>query len=223
MPTTGNLSQSNILIYCKKLYFVLGGGIAKDQSLPSHVQSRCDFVISDASSEDYVLTSSSFSLNVPPHLDEDRFVISEASLMGKYLKDNSIKCRVGAEQQSHDTFGAFFFLFSLYLEIINFDNLVVVTSDFHLKRSEIIFEHLKKNWNKKNISNVSKYELISIPSIKNTEISSRIQYEKQACISIKKRFKILNNWAEISSYVLTKHTNYSLQYAGRKLKNKQGY
>jgi hypothetical protein len=223
MPMTGNLFQNNILIYCKKLYFVLGGGIAEGQSLPSHVQSRCDFVISDASIEDYVLTSSSFSLNVPPHLDKDRFIISEASLMGKYLKNNSIKCSVGAEQQSHDTFGAFFFLFSLYLEIINFEKLVVVTSDFHLKRCEIIFEHLNEHWNKKNVTNISKYELISIPSFENTEISSRIQYEKQASISMKKRLKTLKNWLDISSYVLTKHTNYSLQYSGRKLKNKQGY
>ncbi len=210
------------MIYCNKLFFVLGGGI-DNGSLPNHVSTRCDEVIDQATSKDHVLTSSSFSLNVPPNLDKDGYILSEASLMAKYLQANNLACPISTEQQSHDTFGAFFFLFALYFDIIKFNKLVIITSDFHVERSSLIFNHLNKYWGY-NPPVIKDFEFIKTNTSKSDEIKSRINHEKSSISILKKRFSKLQNKDLISEYVLTKHSNYSLQYSGRKLDSgQQGY
>lgn len=221
----GSSFRDNTLIYCNNLYFVLGGGLLENGSLPKNVKKRCDYVISNSTCNDLALTSSSFSLNVPPKLDCEGYVISESSAMGNYLKKNESRAKVLTEQQSHDTFGAFFFLFSLYFQIINFKKLIIITSDFHIKRSKIIFEHLNYCWTADNRNFIDNYSFKSIKSVNDDEIKYRIKYEEKACKQMKERFKELSTREEISNYVLTVHTNYSLQYSGRRLikSNKQGY
>ena len=111
---------------------ILGGGL-KNGSLPDHVLSRCSYVLDNANKGDFAITSSSFSLNVPPHTDNQGFIISEASVMANYMNDNDLRCDVITEQQSHDTFGAFFFIFSLYFNFIKFKSIEIITSDFHIE------------------------------------------------------------------------------------------
>ena len=94
---------------------IMGGGIVKDGSLPSHLQPRVEKVIESYNSASLVICSSSFSLNVPPKLTKDGYVISEASVIARELKKSCSNFEILCEQFSHDTVGSVFFCFDLFI------------------------------------------------------------------------------------------------------------
>lgn len=118
----------------------MGGGIGVDGSPAAHVVPRCDQAIRLACrlSRPLVVTSSSYSLNVPPKIDGLGFPLSEASACYDYIRGHGYEGDMLCEQLSHDSVGSVFFTLALFAEKFRVRDVVFVTSHFHAERVKSI-------------------------------------------------------------------------------------
>ena len=91
-----------------KIYIILGGGIKDNGKIPDHVLSRLDIASSLCQKNDLIITSSSFSLNIPPKMDKNNFILFESTEMAKELYKRGFRNLI-TENWSHDTIGSALF------------------------------------------------------------------------------------------------------------------
>lgn len=197
----------------ESIYIVLGGGVLETGDLPDYVISRLDLVSTIASKNDLIITSSSFSLNLPPKKDGQGYPIFECVEMAKNLKERDLE-NVICEGWSHDTIGSAIFcrmiLDNLFDEM---KTLNVVTSDFHFLRTKEIFnwafEELRPKKFKLNFHNVK-----SSRNHKNT-IKDRLIQEEQSINSFRKNFKHIKTISSALRYLLLNHDNYNTSFSSK--------
>tara|TARA_B100000768_G_scaffold182034_1_gene208655 strand:+ start:2217 stop:2849 length:633 start_codon:yes stop_codon:yes gene_type:complete len=193
-----------------KLYIILGGGIQDSGKLPDHVISRLDLVSSMAGAEDLILTSSSFSLNVPPKLDKDRYPIFESVQMAKVLKERGFKNLI-TENWSHDTIGSAIFCRMLIDSLqLNSINISVITSDFHFKRTSEIFSWAFNNL--KPIYNPIEVIFSKSPKEYQADIKKRVKKEKEASMAFNSNFRDIKLFKDALKKLLVSHDNYNLKH-----------
>ncbi len=80
-------------------------------------------------------------MNTPPKLDSLGFPLSEAKVMMEYYKSNGgASNNLYLENASTDTIGSAVFIKLLFSWLLENRNIFVITSDFHLKRTKVIFK-----------------------------------------------------------------------------------
>ena len=191
----------------------MGGGISDDLSLPTHVLERVDLLTSITNKSDFILTSSSYSLNLPPKLNSGGFPISESITIGQYLKEEGY-INVIAENWSHDTIGSALFCraivssMELQPKIIN-----VVTSDFHHERVSKIFKWAFEGLSPF-ISLVKIYPSITRGYSKQL-LESRQAKEKQALKEFTRNFAQTTEFSNALHSLFLNHANYNLSFSSK--------
>lgn len=194
----------------KVLYIILGGGIDKKGNLPDHVLSRIDLVSRIANKDDLIIASSSFSLNLPPKLDNDGYVIFESVKIAQELQKIGFK-NIITENWSHDTIGSAVFC-RMLIDSLELESslITVITSDFHFKRtSEIFF------WAFNLLKPIYKpiKVLYSESSQKyKQDIEQRLKKEEDAKEAFIANFKDIDSFKEGLKKLLTSHDNYNLKH-----------
>ncbi len=116
-----------------------GGGVRAKGELPLWVKRRLDRAIQIHQGE-FIITLSAGTVYKPPPLDEEGFPIFESVAGANYLVNHGIDPnKVLIETCSYDTIGNAFFSRVIHVEHRKFTNLMVITSDFHMARTETIF------------------------------------------------------------------------------------
>ena len=119
---------------------VPGGGVRAGGELPRWVQRRLDLAI-ELSRGAYIVTLSAGTTHRAPPLDENGFPIFESAAGAKYLIGAGVPAdRVLIEAHSYDTIGNAFFSRVVHVDPQGFRKLLVITSDFHLPRTQRVFE-----------------------------------------------------------------------------------
>lgn len=190
------------------IYIILGGGVNKNGNLPNHVLNRVDLVSNIATKEDLIIASSSFSLNIPPKLDKNNYVIFESTQIAREMKKRGFK-NIITENWSHDTIGSAIFCRMLICSIdVNFQKIIVVTSDFHFDRASNIFK-----WAFNSLKPVlKKIEVLSVESYEDNseDLIKRNHKEKQSNISFERNFKNILDFDDALLSLLLNHDNYNL-------------
>ena len=121
---------------------ILGGGVNDDGSLPTHVKTRLEMASTRDKTYSFIIFSSRYTLNKPPVIDSDGFIVTEASTMAKeYLLKYNFTGQVFLELYSTDTIGSALSCRSLIENIdVSVDEIDIITSDWHTERSKAIFE-----------------------------------------------------------------------------------
>ena len=194
----------------KKLYIILGGGIKKNGNLPDHVLSRIDLVSELAKKNEYVIASSSFSLNLPPKLDKEGYVIYESVKIAQELKNRGFK-NIVTENWSHDTIGSSLFC-RMLIDSLQLDtsSMFVITSDFHYKRTLEVF-----SWAFNILKPVHKpiKVLFTESSQKyKKDIDQRLIKEEEAIGEFVANFKNIDTFRDGLKQLLTTHDNYNLKH-----------
>lgn len=123
---------------------VLAGGITNQETLPNSVKKRVVLAkqLYDKKVSPCILMSGKWSGYwdyMPPHY-------TEAELMREYAISIGLpKSAILVEEYSQSTFENALYVSKLFLEPRGWKNVLVVTSDFHIKRARYIFEQLLKN------------------------------------------------------------------------------
>ena len=118
------------------LIIVLGGGIDKNGVLPPWVVKRLDrvFVILQQHPTQKILLSGK---------GRDGFPIAEAVSMKKLLLDRGVSANLLlTEDQSEDTIQNAYYCQKLFLKPLQVSSALIITNDFHLLRTELIFKHI---------------------------------------------------------------------------------
>lgn len=116
-----------------------GGGL-REAAVAPWVKVRLDWAISRYSGE-YLIPLSAGTVHRPPPLDACGFPLLESVAAARYLLTHGIPVeRILPETLSLDTIGNAYFARLLHVDPLGFRNLRIVTSTFHMPRTQAVFE-----------------------------------------------------------------------------------
>ncbi len=116
-----------------------GGGVRDGGILPPWAAARFHRAVQRYQGE-YLIPLSAGTVHRPPPRDEAGYPILEAYAEAKYLLEQGIPAeRILPEASSYDTIGNAFFSRVIHVEPRAFRHLLVITSTFHMPRTEAIF------------------------------------------------------------------------------------
>jgi len=118
---------------------VPGGGLLPDGSLPPWVMNRFDHAMARAGQAP-IIPLSAATTHKPLPLDEAGRPLFEATIGGEYLLRHGVPAeRILLENASWDTIGNAYFARVIHTDPAGFRKLLIVTSEFHMPRTEAIF------------------------------------------------------------------------------------
>jgi hypothetical protein len=117
---------------------VPGGGLDEQGNAPPWVRNRFDEAASQSSR--FIIALSAGTPHKPPVLDSRGFPLLESVVGAEYLQDEGFPTeRLLVETSSLDTIGNAYFARVIHTDVRNLRKLLVITSQFHLPRTETIF------------------------------------------------------------------------------------
>lgn len=192
---------------------ILGGGVLDDGSLPIWVLRRIKKALDFKDKTKYFITSSAYTINKKPIINKMGFPVNESVKMGELLVKAGIdKSRILTERWSHDTIGNAYFTRLIHVDQLNLKKLLIITSEFHMPRSQAIFEWIYGL----NNSFLKPYKLY-FESVSDKKINSKIinpRVEKEQ-ISLQKLFetkKDITNLKKLHQWLFRKHGAYTLKF-----------
>ena len=124
--------------------FVLAGGQINNGDVNSWVKQRLDIAIKikkeNINSIIYCIGGGTY--HKPPILNNYNYVIHESKSCSNYLIENDISnSKIKREWSSYDTIGNGFFSFINFIIPLKIEELVLITSEFHMERAKEIFNY----------------------------------------------------------------------------------
>ena len=195
-----------------------GGGVREGGNLPLWVKERLDCANSLQKGE-YILTLSAGTTHKPPPIDHYGFPIFESVAAANYLQSKGINPqKILSETSSYDTIGNAYFSRMIHVEPRGFKKLLIITSNFHLIRTESIFR-----WVYGLNSESRAYEL-NFLAVDDVGISTQALQERKEKeqLSLTNFFKIksqIKNLSTLHQWLFTKHSAYAVGIEKNTIKN----
>ncbi|MBT9313319.1 YdcF family protein [Leptothoe kymatousa] len=121
--------------------FIPGGGVRANGELPLWTQRRLTHAIEISQSASYIIPLSAGTTHKPPPLDPEGFPIFESVAAAQYLIQRGIAPeQILVETCSYDTIGNVYFSRVIHIDPLQLKRLLIVTSEFHMPRTQGIFE-----------------------------------------------------------------------------------
>jgi hypothetical protein len=118
---------------------VPGGGVREGGLLPSWVRRRLDRAV-ELWRDEYIVTLSAGATHRAPPLDAGGFPIFESVAGARYLVEAGVPPeRILVETCSYDTIGNAYFSRVIHVDPRCMRRLLVITSDFHMPRTQAVF------------------------------------------------------------------------------------
>ena len=183
-----------------------GGGVRENGQLPIWVEKRLDRAIEMQTGE-YIITLSAGTVYKPPPRDTDGFPIFESTAGARYLISRGINPElVLTENCSYDTIGNAYFSRVIHVDPRNFRSLLIITSDFHLPRTQKVF-----NW-VYGLSPVREYFLdfqsVKDEGIPHDVLEKRRAAERASLINLASLSDQITDIKAFHQWLFTKHDAY---------------
>jgi hypothetical protein len=118
---------------------VPGGGVREGGNVPPWTKARLDLALRISKNEP-IITLSAGTVHRAPVLDGNGFPVFESVAAARYLMEMGVKPdRILTETCSYDTIGNAYFSRVIHIEPGDLRRLLIITSEFHLARTEQIF------------------------------------------------------------------------------------
>lgn len=186
-----------------------GGGIRDNGDLPVYVKNRLDRAM-EVHTNELLITLSAGTTHKPPFLDKQGFPLFESVAAAAYLKAHTIAPdHILTETCSYDTIGNAFFARVIHTDIRGLRKLLIITSEFHRNRTEIIF-----NWIFSLTPLKEPYELFfeSVPDagMSGNALELRREKEKTRIAQLRKLTKRIHTLKGFHEWLFTAHDAYSV-------------
>lgn len=159
----------------------------------------------------------------PPHLNREKFVIHESTMGAKYLIDLGVDPGdLYREWGSYDTIANGFFSLLNFVIPLGINKLLVITSDFHLPRSEAIFNWVYGLWNKSILSHHQQRPVdldfleVSTKYLDNEIIEARANREERSLITLKQIIERIDTLEKFHHWFYREHQAYNCNFNGSK-------
>ena len=94
--------------------------------------------------DNFIILLGGGTYHKPPYLNNNNYVIHESSSCAKYLLDKGIpEEHMMREWGSYDTIANGFFAFLNFVQPLNIKECYVITSQFHMDRTRVIFDYFQ--------------------------------------------------------------------------------
>lgn len=118
-----------------------GGGLTPEGQLPPWSVARLDTALDHYQEGCVLLALSAGTVHKPPPRSEDGYPIFESQVAAQYLMKQGIpRGSIFTERSSYDTIGNAYFSRMEHVQPARFQNIKVITSNFHLQRLQLAFE-----------------------------------------------------------------------------------
>ena len=187
-----------------------GGGVTPSGQVTPWVEVRLARAIALDPQPTYFLPLSAGTTHKPPPLDATGFPILESVAAAHYLIRHGVEpARVLPEAISLDTIGNAYFARIQHVDPLNLRRLHVITSAFHLPRTEAIF-----SWIFQLSSPTPNYHLTfeAVPNvgISDTVLAARCQKEEQGLAKVIKLRSQITTLPDLHRWLYTKHQAYAI-------------
>ena len=189
-----------------------GGGIDSNGSPSAWVAARLDRAVEMASSTTYFLVLSRGTTHRPPLLDKHEFPIDEASASAAYLIERHIPSnKILIENWSLDTIGNAYFARQCILEPMELHRLAVITNEFHMARTKLIFDWVCSLTNSTK-DRCEKYHIdyftVDNQDMTDEQLVARIDKERLACDDLKIKIEQITNFSQMAQFIFVEHGAY---------------
>ena len=187
---------------------VPGGGIRADGNLPLWSENRLDRAFEVAGGVP-ILTLSAGTTHKAPPLDTTGRPILESVAAARYLLDRGYPEElVLAEAASYDTIGNAFFARVMHTDPAGFRRLLVITSEFHMPRTEAIFRWI---FGAPPIAGSYCLSFESVPNVglERRVLEARMAKERASLASLQPVMHDQRTLAAVHRWLFTEHAAYA--------------
>jgi hypothetical protein len=183
------------------------GGLQPDGTPHPWVRARLDKAFELRDSTQYFVSTSAWTVHKPPIMDSRGFPVTEAQAGSDYLLAKGIRPdRLLNEAFSLDTIGNAYFLRTVHIDPLGLRKMLVITSNFHMKKTQWIFEKIFA------LEPYQGYELsfLSTPDNMDSEtLALRMAHEKRALDRTKADLEEIGSLQQFHHWLYQKHGAYS--------------
>ena len=188
--------------------FIPGGGLLSDGSLPAWTKARLQRVLIKQSQARWIAFLSGGTVHKPPPLDGKGYPIFESRAAASYLVKNGVPVdKLLTEISSYDTIGNAYFSRLLFAEPGHFQKIHVITSEFHLPRTEAAFDWIY-NLDPRTQDYQLTYESTPNDGLSDQALSARIAREKKSLESLSSLAKEIKTLPAFQTWLYTEHGAY---------------
>jgi uncharacterized SAM-binding protein YcdF (DUF218 family) len=185
-----------------------GGGVREGGVIPSWVQRRFDRAICIQKGE-YLVALSAGTTHRPPPSDNNGFPIFESVAGARYLMDAGIPPeQILTETQSYDTIGNAFFSRVVHADPLGLRRLLIITSEFHLPRTEAVFRWVY-GLEPKALPYDLHFEGVADPSMDPEVMREREGRERKSLSETADLARRMTRLTEFHQWLFTRHKAYS--------------
>jgi uncharacterized SAM-binding protein YcdF (DUF218 family) len=193
-------------------FLVPGGGLREDGEIPPWVRVRLDRALELRTAE-YLIPLSAGTVHKPPPLDAERFPILESIAARTYLVEHGMPAdRILPETCSYDTIGNAYFSRVVHVDPAGFRRLLVITSDFHMARTEIIFRWV---YGLPPTGYTLDFETVPDVGIGREALDARIQREATSLEQLRTIIPRIGTLRRLHRWLYTDHGAYAAGGSGR--------
>jgi uncharacterized SAM-binding protein YcdF (DUF218 family) len=188
---------------------VAGGGVRAGGEFPPYVRRRLDRAI-EVQGDAMVIASSAGTVHRPPPLDADGFPIFESVAAGHYLIARGVNPHtILPETCSYDTIGNAYFARTIHVDPRGFRRLLVITSAFHMPRTEAIFRwvfglDVPPGGYKLD------FESVSDEDIPSDVLAARIERERASLDRLPATIARIGSMRALNEWLYTEHAAYAV-------------
>ncbi|HEX4662710.1 MAG TPA: YdcF family protein [Candidatus Saccharimonadales bacterium] len=188
---------------------VLGGGVRGEEVVPPWVEARLNLVLEKYQAERVVLLSWGTTHKAPP-LKADGFPVVEAVADANYLLKRGFKpTHIYTETSSYDTKGNAFFARVIHTDVRGWYRLHIITSEFHMARTQAIFSWIFSIDDPENRYRLS-FEATPNIGIEPEALAKRERKEAAALSQITDESRQLATLAQVHQWLYSQHAAYAV-------------
>ncbi len=183
-----------------------GGGLTATGVLLPFVRARLDRALMH--SADCYIPLSAGSPHIPPPLDARGYPILESIPAAEYLRERGIpQQQILAETLSYDTIGNAYFTRTVHTGPCGFRRLLIVTSHFHMPRTEAIFRWVFGALPDDGYD--LSFESTDDASLSSEALDARMEKERAGIESVRRRAASITTLADLHRWLFTEHGAYA--------------
>lgn len=205
-----NFNKINFDTKNTDVIIVMAGGLDDNGNIHPWVKKRLDVALDlYRQNPKFILCTGGGTYHKPPILNKENFVIHESTACADYLISNDVNPQhIIKEWASYDSVASVYFSLLLCVIPRNWNNICVITSDFHMTRVKMLFEWIFK-------LHSNKYNFTFLNAINNmpTDILAlRTKREKNSVNSLKNVITKINSLESFNKWLYTEHKAYSCSH-----------
>jgi len=185
-----------------------GGGLLKGGRLPVWTKRRLDKAL-EIRKDEYIITLSAGTVHKAPQLNRKGYPLFECVRAADYLMKNGLSPKkILTEHASYDTLGNAYFARVIHTETRKWRKLLVITSNFHLKRTQEIFQWVFSLDSPRPAYNLE-FVGVADDGIDKQVLLARIKKEKDSLRKVRRLKKKITSLQKFHNWIFTNHGAYS--------------